>query len=303
MSWMDKLERKWGRYAIPNITRYFVYASLIGLILNYAGDIIYSRIGINLSGLLAFDAYSILHLQLWRLVTWIFSSPGGSLLSVIFLLCLLSMGNSLESIVGSFRMNVYMIGGVIISDIGGLLVYGISRVVLSFLGQSGSIPVYLSSYYILISIFMALAMCMPEGTVMLYFVLPIKMKWMLIIYFLELGYELVTYFRLGYQSAGLPGAIVYVIMFGSQIIFALLNFVLFFWGIKPKISRAQKKRQREFQSQAAPFRPDNGMPRHKCAICGRTEKDDPSLVFRYCSKCAGNREYCQEHLFTHQHVQ
>ena len=44
------------------------------------------------------------------------------------------------------------------------------------------------------------------------------------------------------------------------------------------------------------------MPRHKCAICGRTEKDSPELEFRYCSKCEGNYEYCQDHLFTHEHV-
>ena len=42
--------------------------------------------------------------------------------------------------------------------------------------------------------------------------------------------------------------------------------------------------------------------RHKCAICGRTEKDAPELEFRYCSKCEGNYEYCQDHLFTHEHV-
>ena len=53
----------------------------------------------------------------------------------------------------------------------------------------------------------------------------------------------------------------------------------------------------ELQAQAM-----KNMPRHKCAICGRTEKDDPDLEFRYCSKCEGNYEYCQDHLFTHEHV-
>ena len=37
---------------------------------------------------------------------------------------------------------------------------------------------------------------------------------------------------------------------------------------------------------------------HRCAICGRTEKDGEDLEFRFCSKCKGNYEYCQEHLFT-----
>ena len=41
---------------------------------------------------------------------------------------------------------------------------------------------------------------------------------------------------------------------------------------------------------------------HKCSICGRTNVTNPELSFRYCSKCEGNHEYCQDHLFTHEHV-
>ncbi len=48
--------------------------------------------------------------------------------------------------------------------------------------------------------------------------------------------------------------------------------------------------------------PDGRVPRHRCAVCGRTELDHPELEFRYCSKCNGNYEYCQDHLFTHEHV-
>lgn len=37
--------------------------------------------------------------------------------------------------------------------------------------------------------------------------------------------------------------------------------------------------------------------------CVRTDRaDGDDLEFRYCSKCDGNYEYCQDHLFTHQHV-
>ena len=46
----------------------------------------------------------------------------------------------------------------------------------------------------------------------------------------------------------------------------------------------------------------SGQPRHRCAVCGRTELDDDRLEFRYCSKCDGNYEYCQDHLFTHEHI-
>ena len=48
--------------------------------------------------------------------------------------------------------------------------------------------------------------------------------------------------------------------------------------------------------------PDGRVPKHRCAVCGRTELDNPELEFRYCSKCNGNYEYCQDHLFTHEHV-
>ena len=46
----------------------------------------------------------------------------------------------------------------------------------------------------------------------------------------------------------------------------------------------------------------SNITKHKCAICGRTERDGDDLEFRFCSKCNGNYEYCNEHLFTHEHV-
>ena len=52
-----------------------------------------------------------------------------------------------------------------------------------------------------------------------------------------------------------------------------------------------------------PYQPKPmGATKHKCAVCGRTEKDDENLIFRYCSKCQPSLEYCQEHLYTHIHV-
>jgi hypothetical protein len=42
---------------------------------------------------------------------------------------------------------------------------------------------------------------------------------------------------------------------------------------------------------------------HKCTVCGITEKDNPDMDFRYCSKCAGDYEYCMDHLKNHDHMQ
>ena len=120
------------------------------------------------------------------------------------------------------------------------------------------------------------------------------MKWMLALYLGELVYELFSYYR--------AGGILVVAVYGSQIIFALLNLFLFFQFSKMRLTGKQKKRQREFQREfRAEPRQGSGITRHKCAICGRTELDDPSLMFRYCSKCTGNKEYCNDHLFTHEH--
>lgn len=70
----------------------------------------------------------------------------------------------------------------------------------------------------------------------------------------------------------------------------------------PKQVRRRKKFQKEIRN--ARVNPDAAKvgAKHRCAVCGRTELDDPNLEFRYCSKCNGAYEYCQDHLFTHEHV-
>ena len=132
------------------------------------------------------------------------------------------------------------------------------------------------------------------------------MKWMLALYFADLAYEIYENFRVGSQFGSVLGHNVGMIMgvvLSAQIVFALINLGLFFYFTKQRVSRKQKKRQKEFRAQfAAESRPGSGISKHKCAICGRTKLDDPNLVFRYCSKCEGNYEYCQDHLFTHKHV-
>jgi len=153
----------------------------------------------------------------------------------------------------------------------------------------------------LFTIFMALALCIPEGTVYLSFLFPIKMKWMFLIYIVGLIYQLYRYFAFGAAYSVALG-LLYLVVYGSQTIVALLNLFLFFHFSKIRLTRKQKKTQTEFRRQMASVpKAGAGSARHKCAICGRTENDDPSLTFRYCSKCSGNKEYCQDHLFTHTH--
>ena len=112
-------------------------------------------------------------------------------------------------------------------------------------------------------------------------------------------YDIVRYFMGGAWFMALP------------IIASLLNFIIFFLGTRnlnrynPKeIHRRNQFKRAMGESKTVPFpggSKSGEVTKHKCAVCGRTEKDDPNLEFRFCSKCNGNYEYCQDHLYTHIH--
>ena len=152
-----------------------------------------------------------------------------------------------------------------------------------------------TTYYVSTSVFLAYAACYPDMQLLLWFVIPIKMKWMGWLYGIMILYDIVSYVRMGAWVMTVP------------IIASFLNFILFFFsGINlHRYNPKEVKRRREFKKAMAgsQVNPSTGSAaKHKCAICGRTELDDPNLEFRFCSKCNGNYEYCQDHLFTHEHV-
>ena len=63
-----------------------------------------------------------------------------------------------------------------------------------------------------------------------------------------------------------------------------------------RVSPREIKRKASYQRQVNRTKSDAKHPRHRCAVCGRTELDGENLEFRYCSKCEGSYEYCQDHL-------
>ena len=126
---------------------------------------------------------------------------------------------------------------------------------------------------------------------MLYFIIPVKIKWLAILYAVLVA--------VSFLQTGWTGRIV--------IVMSLMNFLVFFFSTRDyhRVSPSEIKRKRDFRAQTAPpkmRRGDGALYKHKCAVCGRTDLDDPSLEFRFCSKCDGGLEYCQDHLFTHEHV-
>ena len=274
-NWLDKMERRFGRYAIRNLTMYLLAGYAIGYLLSFTMP--------QLLTYFTLEPAQILKGQVWRLLSWVIIPPNDNIIFVIFMMLLYySLGNTLESYWGAFRYNVYIFSGILFTVIGAFIVNGLIG------GITGFGSLY-STYYINMSIFLACASIMPEYQLLLYGIIPIKMKWLAILDVVLLAVDAVQ-----------GGLIIRIVIIAS-----LLNFIIFFFcnrnlrGHSPK----QAARRKKFQKQIS--RPQNqyaGGAKHRCAVCGRTELDDPTLEFRYCSKCNGNYEYCQDHLFTHEHV-
>lgn len=280
---MSKWEKKFGKYAVKNI-------SLV-LILCYAAGYFIQLINKWFLSYLTLDPYAILHGQIWRLFTWIIVPPSSpDIFTIIMLLFYYNIGTTLENTWGTWRYNVYLLSGMIFTIIGSFVWLVILCVMGGGMGEqaaywSAGSSVLFSTYYINMSIFLAFAATFPDVRVLLMFVIPVKVKWMGILYGLLLVYDF------------LMSGLVLKIAIASS----LLNFVIFFVTSRSHIHMTPKqlKRRVEFKQDV---RRNSRITKHKCAVCGQTEDDDPTLEFRFCSKCNGNYEYCQQHLFTHTHV-
>ena len=281
MNWLNKLERKIGRYAIPNLIVYLIGAYCIGFAVSVVNP--------NVLTYLTLSPYHILHGQVWRLVTWILMPTDSNILFLLIMaMFYYQLGTALERTWGTFRFNAYIFGGMLFTVLGAFLYYGIMYLVnggvtleLLYMGF------YFSTNYINMSIFLAFALMYPDMEVLLYFIIPIKMKWMAYVYAAITIYEIIV--------VGWAGRV--------AIVMSLMNFIIFFLSTRDyrRISPKEIHRKREFHAQMREPRAGSKITKHKCAICGRTEQDDPNLEFRFCSKCDGNYEYCQDHLFTHTH--
>lgn len=279
MNYLNKLERKFGRFAIPNLSLWLVLTYAIGYIMMYMTP--------GLIAYLTLEPAYILRGQVWRLVTWVLIPPstGNIFFYIIMIMLYYSLGSALERTWGTFRFNAYIFGGMIFTVIGAFVTYAI----LYFTGAMPfGIGYYVTTYYINMAIFLAFAVCFPDMQILLWFIIPVKMKWMAYVYAVLTIYDFI--------KTGVAGKI--------AIAAALLNFLIFYFSTRnyQRVSPKEMHRKRVFKTQMRDAQRTAGVTKHKCAICGRTEEDDPTLEFRFCSKCDGNYEYCQDHLFTHEHV-
>lgn len=283
MNFLNKMERKIGKYAIPNLMIYLIAAYCIGFVIYTVNP--------NFMLMLTLSPYHILHGQVWRLITWILMPTDTRVFSLLIMALLYyQLGSALERSWGTFRFNVYIFGGMLFTVIGAFILYGIYAA--AGTGSLETISLISSltftTNYINLTIFLAFAVMYPEMQILLFFIIPVKMKWMAVVYAVMIAINLIL------TSWG--GRI--------AIIMSILNFLIFFLSTRNyrRVSPKEIHRKQVFKAQMREPRRGSMVTKHKCAVCGRTELDDPNLEFRFCSKCDGNYEYCQDHLFTHQHI-
>ena len=289
----NNLRWKLERYAIPNLTLYLIIGYGIGYLMLLLAPAAYYY--------MMLDPFLVLKGQIWRLVTWVLIPPDTSNLFFVLIMLYLyySLGNLLERIWGTYKYNLYIFSGILFSILGAFVLWGYSALAGAqylmpgvYLLANGQIVNFgqASTYYINMGIFLACAASIPNVQVLLMFLFPIKVKWLGILY----GVMLVVQCIQG-------GIVTWIVS-----VFSLLNFlILFIRGHgKLRLTPGQVKMRHEFRQKVrSAEHAAKGVTKHKCAVCGRTELDGDDLEFRFCSKCNGNYEYCQNHLFTHTHVQ
>ncbi len=285
MNFINKLNRKFGKYAIHNLMLYIVVLYAAGFFISMANPYFYGQY-------LSLDVSRVMRGEVWRLITFIILPPSGSLIFLVFSLYLYYMiGNALENAWGAFRFNLYYLSGIILNILGTFIFYFIS----------GGYNVHLGITYINQAMFFAFASLYPNVQFMLFFFIPVKVKYLSYIYGAFVAYDLITSL-----IAGDYGRCIMIIL-------ALGNFFIYFFSsrnyrsISPKEFKRRSSYKKAVKSSiggdnVVDFQGRKRITRHKCAVCGRTELDDENLEFRFCSKCDGNYEYCMDHLFTHEHV-
>ena len=259
MDLLTSLEKKLGRYALPNVTIYLVAGQTVFYLLFMTGKL--DRSVTYLSANLLRGG------EWWRAVTFLFDPPLQNPFFAFFAWYLFYlMGSALEEQWGAFRYNVFLL-------IGYLLTVAVSFLIPAF-------PV--SNAYIGGSVFLAFAWLYPDFIIQIFFVLPVRIKWLALLTWIYYGWSIVF--------NGWPNRLLILASIGNFLIFFARDIL---WSVKS----GRRRIARQVQTQ---LREDE--PFHRCTVCGITDRSHPQMDFRYCPECDGQRGYCSQHLFTHQHV-
>ena len=267
MSLLTRLERSLGRFAIPHLSLYLVIGQVLFLGLALMGSFDLERI--------ALLPLAVRAGEVWRLVTYLFMplvsvlTMTGALFLAFSLYMFYLMGSALEHFWGEFRFNAYIF-------IGWALTTALAFI---FPGSYGA------NTFVMLSVFLAFAWLNPDFEILIFFILPVKIKWLALFQWLSYGFLLVV--------SPWPVRVMILASIGNFLVFFGHDIVL-----RARSGRRRMAQQtRQFSAQR-----DEDEPRHRCHACGKTDLTHPQLEFRYCSKCAGEECYCSEHIANHAHT-
>jgi membrane associated rhomboid family serine protease len=252
------LERKVGKYIPQNLTIILLVGQVLSYVLTFTNPQYFQYF--PLSG------KQLINGELWRIITFAIAPVSESLIFVIFAWYFFYMfGTALENKWGSFRYLVYIALSYILTIIFALIFP----------------EAIVTNTYLYASLFLAFVQIYPNFQLLLFFIIPVKVKW--------LGY--LTWF--GLISTFLVGELTLKVL----IVLSVSNFILFFWkdlfySLKVIKKGGSKNLKNVFHE---------GKPLHICAICAKNEVTNPDMEIRYCSQCFPTSCYCGEHIKNHQH--
>jgi hypothetical protein len=264
MSLLDRLEKRFGRFAVPNVT--------VALILAQATAFAVSVARPDALEALYLVPQQVLAGEVWRLVSFVFLPPSTSLIwAFLAWYFFYLLGTALEANWGTFKYNLFLLVGYLATVAAALAA--------AFLTPAAPA----SNGFLMGSVFLAFAILFPDFVVMLFFILPVKIKWLALLAWI--GYVLTIAFGDWNQRAQATAAVSNVLLFFGKDILARMRH-----GHRRMAWQASRVAVRE-----PPYY-------HRCTVCGITDRTHPDMDFRYCSQCDGHYGYCAEHLRNHEHV-
>lgn len=192
--YLNKLERKIGKYSVP----YLLYVISALTLAVYLIDLIMPSA--DLMSLLSLNMSQVMRGQVWRLVTFVIIPQTNSIFWLIlelYFYCFI--GNALEREWGSFKLNVFYFFGIVGTVLAACLTgYGFNT-------------------YLNFSLFFAFAILWPDEEVLLFFILPIKMKWLAVVDAVFFGFRLI-FGSMGERASILMSLINVAVFFGPDFI-------------------------------------------------------------------------------------
>ena len=258
---LARLERNLGRFAIERLTSFIVGGMAIVFVLAYARP--------ELIGHLTLDPSRALK-EPWRFVTYLFLPTSSSLIWILFgLYWTWLVGTNLENEWGAFKFNVFYFLGALGTTAAAWLT-GMPQ----------------GNFWLNTSLFFAFATIFPHYEILVFFVIPIRVKWLALLTLGLIGYAFFD------GNLGTKAAI--AVAFG--------NYLLFFGGHLIRLARGQQLQMRQAARRASfkapPVERETASSR-ACAICGARQADGADIRVCSCEKCGTPRELCLDHARNH----